>query len=255
MISGNWILIDETKGATTKKGHKLTQKALHRIASAVSRQMNEEYAEEYGGTAKIRVARSKKDIRRGDWVFAIVAEFAGDDADATAYHDVTGKGVPVAFCAIKTCEDLYGTDGVGADVSHEVLETAADIGANIFAFNYDTGAFHSCEICDPVEMQTYGRKAADGTVVQVSNFILRSFYIGGHKGPYDYMTKAGRKGAVAPAGPFKTAKSKDDGNYQVIWTYKGQAQDATDYAKKIVGKRRKGDVHKVNRAARRMRLE
>ena len=97
------------------------------------------------------------------------------------------NGVPFSLCAVTTCESLYGPNGLSVDASHEILETAGDPGANLFA-NDNKGVLHAVEMCDAVEVQTYGKTCKDGTVVQVSNCLLRAWFMPGASGPYDYMT-------------------------------------------------------------------
>jgi hypothetical protein len=93
---------------------------------------------------------------------------------------------------------------VSVDASHEILETAGDEGANQFA-NDNKGLLHAVEMCDAVEIQTYGKTCKDGTVVQVSNWLLPAWFIPGAADPYDYMSFAKISGAVSPPGPLQTA--------------------------------------------------
>ncbi len=186
MITGNWVLIDETKGVKTSNGEKLSIHALENIAEAVTSQLNEEFAAEHGGGGTLRVAKDKKDVQPGEWVYAFIAEMPKEDTGDSAYHAINGDGVPVAYCAVTTCKDLYGPDGVSVDASHEILETACDEGANLWAYDGDTDTYHALEVCDAVEMQTYGKTCNDGTVVQVSNLLLRSFFVPNAPPPYYY---------------------------------------------------------------------
>jgi hypothetical protein len=127
---------------------------------------------------------------------------------------------------------------VSVDASHEILETADDEGANQFA-NDNKGLLHAVEMCDDVEVQTYGKTCEDGTVVQVSNWLLRSWFIPEAAGPYDYMTFAKIPGAVSPPGPLQTAPGHG-GNYQIISKWGGDKQ-VFAAAHHIVGTRRKGN--------------
>jgi hypothetical protein len=235
-----WVLIDETKGATTSDGGKLSAGVLSHIAQAVTSQVNEEFAVEWGARATLRVGANPKDIQPGEWAYIFLPSLP-DAPGASAYHDITGKGVPFALCAVQTCGSLYGKDGVSVDASHEILETAGDEGANLFA-NDNKGSLHAMEMCDAVEIQTYGKKCADGVVVQVSNWLLRAWFIPGAAGPYEYMSKAKLAGAVAPSGPLVTAHG-NGGNYQIISKATGSKQvfgAAHEFV--IEGTRRKGAV-------------
>jgi hypothetical protein len=250
MNAVKWVLIDDTKGAKTKKGAALSPTALGNIAEAVQSQVNGEFAAEWGARTTIRVGEQLKDVKPDEWAYLFVSSLP-DDPDASAYHDITKKGIPVAFCAVTTCDDLYGPNGISVDASHEILETAGDEGANQYA-NDNKGALHAVEMCDAVEVQTYGKPCKDGSVLEVSNWLLRSWFIPDAPGPYDYMTFAKLPGAVAPMGPLTTAHG-DNGNYQIISRW-GGAHQVFAAAHHIVGNRRKGmKPHWASRTARRLK--
>jgi hypothetical protein len=236
MNAVRWVLIDNTSGATTQDGSTLSPAVLGHIAEAVQNQVNQEFAAEWGAQATLRVGASTSDIQPGEWAYVFLPSLPNAPG-ASAYHDINGKGVPFALCAVTTCGSLYGPTGVSVDASHEILETAGDEGANQFA-NDNKGLLHAVEMCDAVEVQTYGMTCADGTVVQVSNWLLRSWFIPGAAGPYDYMTSANLSGAVSPAGPLHTAPGHG-GNYQIIAKWGGDKQ-VFAAANHIVGTRRKG---------------
>jgi hypothetical protein len=249
MNAFKWVLIDQTKGATTTDGSKLSPAVLKHIAEAVQNQVNQEFAAEWGAQATIRVGTAD-DIQPGEWAYGFLPTLP-DAPGASAYHDINKKGVPFALCAVTTCGSLLGPTGVSVDASHEILETAGDEGANQFA-NDNKGSMHALEMCDAVEVQTYGKTCKDGTVVQVSNWLLRAWFAPGAEGPYDYMSSAKIAGAVAPSGPLLTAPGHG-GNYQIISKWGGDKQ-VFAAAKHIVGTRRKGpDPNWSSRAARRLK--
>jgi len=250
MNSVKWVLIDDTKGATPQDGSKLSATVLGNIAEAVSGQVNKEFAAEWGAQVSIRVGASANDIQPGEWAYGFVSTLP-DAPGASAYHDINNKGVPFALCAVTTCGDLYGPNGVSVDASHEILETAGDQGANLFA-NDNNGLLHALEMCDAVEVQTYGKKCKDGTVVQVSNWLMRAWFIPGASGPFDYMSFAKISGAVAPPGPLQTAPGHG-GNYQIISKASGSKQ-VFAAANHIQGTRRKGIPNWSSRAARRLEM-
>jgi hypothetical protein len=250
MNAVKWVLIDSTNGATTRDGSKLSAAALAHIAEAVQNQVNHEFAAEWGAQATLRVGANANDIKPGEWAYGFVPSLP-DAPGASAYHDITGKGVPFALCAVTTCGSLLGPDGVSVDVSHEILETAGDEGANQFA-NDNHGLLHALEMCDAVEVQTYGKTCADGTMVQVSNWLLRAWFIPGAPGPYEYMTSANLPGAVKPHGPLQTAPGHG-GNYQIVAKWGGDRQ-VFAAAHHLVGTRRKGmQPHWSSRAGRRLK--
>jgi hypothetical protein len=247
----NWVLIDETKGATTSDGGKLSADVLSHIAEAVNSQLNEEFATEWGARAKLRVGANANDIQPGEWAYVFLPSLPNAPG-ASAYHDIDNKGVPFALCAVQTCGSLYGPDGVSVDASHEILETAGDEGANTFA-NDNKGSLHAFEMCDAVEIQTYGKTCKDGTIVDVSNWLLRAWFIPGAAGPYEYMSMAKLPGAVAPSGPLATARGHG-GNYQIISKAVGEKQVfGAAHEFMIEGTRRKGaNPNWSSRTARRM---
>ena len=236
MSGVQWVLIDKTNGATTADGSTLSRAVLASIAEAVQAQVNDEFANEWGSRATIRVGASPNDIQTGEWAYGFEASLP-EAPGASAYHDINNVGVPFALCAVTTCANLLGPNGVSVDVSHEILETAGDQDANLFAYD-DQHLLHAVEMCDAVEVQTYGKTCADGTVVQVSNWLLRSWFDPMGHGPYDYMSLAGLPGAVAPAGPLKTAPGHN-GNYQIVSQWGGSKQ-VFAAAKHLIGTRRKG---------------
>ncbi|MBS0340013.1 MAG: hypothetical protein JSS56_05770 [Proteobacteria bacterium] len=257
MNAVNWVLIDASNGAKTQDGSKLSPAALAHMAEAVGYQVNQEFAGEWGARANLRVGLNQKDIRPGEWAYVFLAKLP-DAPGASAYHDINNKGVPFALCAVTTCGSLYGPSGVSVDVSHEILETAGDEGANLFA-NDNKGQIHAMEMCDAVEVQTYGKTCSDGTVVQVSNWLLQAWFIPGAPGPYAYMSREGLPGAVSPHGALMTAPGHG-GNYQIVGKAPGAKQvfgaaagAGPGHDFEIVGTRRHGAVPNwSSRTARRM---
>jgi hypothetical protein len=244
----NWVLIDNSKGAKCADGTSLSAGALAHIAEAVMAQMNNEFADEYGGTVQIRVAANGKDVRPGELAYSFEATLP-DAPGASAYHDDNG-GEPAAYCAVTTCANLLGANGVGVDASHEIAEAQGDPGCNRL-LDDTQGQVHADEKCDAVEVQSYAKTCADGTQVQVSNFLLQAWGVPGATGPYDYMTQAKLPGAVAPSGPMATANG-DGGNYQIVAPFStGSETQVTAKRAEVahlVGKRRKGTPHWTSRA-------
>ena len=166
---------------------------------------------------------------------------------ASAYHDINGTGVPFAFCAVTTWRESYGPSGVSVDASHEILETAGDQGANQWADD-TKGTLHAYEMCDAVEVQTYGKTCADGTVVQVSNWLLRSWFNPNAICPL-------RLHGVRPASrarsllPGRCRLLGNGGNYQII---RKSTAESDSFASRVEGKRRKGKVQWSSRAGLRM---
>jgi len=248
MNAVKWVLIDRSNGAATGDGSTLSAAVLAHIAEAVQDQVNGEFAAEWGAQAAVRAGANANDIQPGEWVYGFEATLP-NNPQASAFHDIDQQGIPYALCAVTTCGSLFGPTGVSVDASHEILETAGDEGANQFAYD-DKTLLHAVEMCDAVEVETYGKTCADGTAVQVSNWLLRAFFDPGAAGPYDYMTSAGLAGAVAPPGPLQTAAG-NGGNYQIVSKWGGDSQITA----RIEGHRRKGmQPHWSSRAARRLKV-
>jgi hypothetical protein len=249
----NWVLVDNSNGAQCADGTRLAADVLSHIAEAVMAQMNDEFSGEYGGTVQIRVAANATDVRPGELAYSFVPTLP-DAPGASAYH-IDNGGEPAAYCAVTTCANLLGANGVSVDASHEIAEAQGDPGCNRL-LDDTQGQVHADEKCDAVEVQSYSKTCTDGTQVQVSNFLLQAWGVPGASGPYDYMTKAGLPGAVAPGGPLATADG-GGGNYQIVAPFTAGTEGQVTAKRKagIDGRRRKGDPHWTSRTGRRLRLK
>jgi hypothetical protein len=259
MTTSRWVLIDLSNGAKCADGTSLSPAVLAHIAEAVAAQMNGEFAAEYGGDVAIRVASSSTDVQPGELAYSFEPTLP-DAPGASAYH-IDNGGEPAAYCAVTTCESLLGANGVAQDVSHEICESQGDPGCNRL-LDDTVGEVHADEKCDAVEVQCYPKVCADGTAVQVSNFLLSAWGIPDASGPYDYMTQAGLPGAVAPSTPMATANG-DGGNYQIVAPFQTSSETqvtakvaiTTPRALRIEGTRRKGPPHWTSRTARRLGIK
>ncbi len=269
VMQTSWVLIDESKGAKCADGSTITAGALASIVEAVSAQLNNEFAAEYGGTVTLRVGASSTDIKPNEFAYFLVPDFP-DEPGASAYH-TDANGRPVSYCAVTTCANLLGQNGVSVDISHELCEAQGDPGCNRL-LDDTQGQVHADEKCDAVEMQSYPYKCKNGTVVQLSNFLLQAWGIPGASGPFDYMTKTSLAGAVAPASPMATANG-DGGNYQIVAPFQGSSETQVTAKRgffsrlfgqepprapgesRLVGTRRKGQPHWTSRAGRRLGLK
>jgi hypothetical protein len=247
----NWVLIDNSNGAKCVDGSNLSQSVLVHIAEAVMTQMNGEFADEYGGSVQIRVAANSTDVREGELAYSFEPTLP-DAPGASAYH-VDNGGEPAAYCAVTTCANLLGANGISVDVSHEIAEAQGDPGCNRL-LDDTKGQVHADEKCDAVEMQSYPKTCVDGTSVQVSNFLLQAWGTPGASAPYEYMSKTKLSGAVAPTAPMATAKGHG-GNYQIVASFSDRSETqvtAKHAGADLVGTRRKGKPHWTSRAARRL---
>jgi hypothetical protein len=193
----SFVLVNEATSSPLSP--QVTPEWLATVASAVSLQLDRDFAPEWGGSYAVRVASTPQDIVPGEVVFAIV-DVLPDAPGAIAYHDVNGTAVPVAFLALSTCNTL---DDVSTAISHEVCETGGDAECNLWA-DASQGQEFANETCDAVESTSYD---IDG--VRVSDFVLRSFFAPNGQAPYSQVQATGGPG---PSGPFQTFS----GGYQIV---------------------------------------
>lgn len=196
-MSGVYVLLDEVKDAPL--GAQVTPLWLAEVAEAVTTQLARDVVPAWGlGNPSLVVVGDPAAIPAGAYAFAIVDDLP-EAPGAIAYHAVDGKGVPVAFLALNTCKTL---DDVSSAISHEVLETFGDPGANRWADGGD-GFEYALELCDAVESNLYDITTCSGLAVAVSNFVLPTFFAPGAAGPWDF--------AGCTTAPFTTAS----GGYQI----------------------------------------
>lgn len=212
-MANRWAFLNQSTVATAS-GQKLDAASLAKIAYVCEVQLNADYGPECGGQdASVRVVTSETvvDLAGGEKIYYFV-DALPDAPGASAYH------IPnAAYCAVTTCQDLFGPEGVSVDASHELLEDAGNPGCNR-SLDDGQGQEHEDEVCDPVEVQTYPIADTSGTPIHVSNFVLPSWKIPGSPGPYTFMAKHGIEGYVEPKGPFQSAKSEGgSGNYQLVF--------------------------------------
>lgn len=256
-MANKWVFINQTTQAT-RSGAKLTDDNLKVIAEVVAVQLNSDYATECGvQDATIRVSDGS-DLAADEKPYYFV-DVLPDAPGASAYH-VPGA----AYCAVTTCEDIFGPGGVSVDASHECLEDAGNPGCNM-AVDDGKGQEHERERCDAVEVQTYPINHPSGQAVHVSNFLLDSWQVPGSRGPFSYMSKHGIAGYVEPPGPFQTAAG-NGGNYQLVFPSgtssmqgvfgklkaggKVQPYSSLMGAMKGVPRKRNGTLHWTSRASR-----
>lgn len=248
-LTNRWLFVNKTTG-TTQNGTPLTDTDLAFIARACEIQLNRDYGPEKGMIpASCRVG-TLESATADEKIYIFLDSFPNPaDAGASAYHTIQSGGREAAFCAISTCVDLFGLQGVGMDGSHELCEDQGDPGCNA-AVDDGTGTMHMCEDSDAVEVQGYGISITIGDRTEnvfVSNFLLPSWRMQGAPPPYTFMTKYGIEGGVEPAGPFQTAASPGgNGNYQAVFP-SGLDSEHQVFGKRGVGMYLKGSPSKMTR--------
>jgi hypothetical protein len=204
-----WVLLLDSPGPT-RSGIVPDAAAMAVIAQIVQTQVNVDYAAECGGAPCSVRYSDGTDIQPSEKRYIFMATLPNAPGDS-AYH-IPGA----AYCAVSTCQDLYGPNGLSVDASHEILEDEGNPGCNM-AVDDGQGQEHERERCDAVESQTYPITHPTVGSVHVSNFLLDAWQIPGGAGPYSFMAKNNLPGAVDPKGAFQTAVSPTQGNYQLLF--------------------------------------
>lgn len=205
----DFVLIDESNGATTTNGESMTPSALQSIAAACEVQLNRDAGAHYGGAFRVRPGSAPDDVQSNEWPFVLFGVIPNAPAGAIAFHTSSTKGWPLLFDGITLSDSLIGAgNSVAVAVSHELLETRGDEGCNVYADDGTTE--YAYELCDAVEGMTY---ELDSSGIWVSNFVTRAFWVSHRSGPFDFMsTTAGSRVLNAPAAPFQTSPV----GYQVV---------------------------------------
>jgi hypothetical protein len=160
---------------------------LPHVVSAIQRQVTMHMAPVWNCPARLHSVRRSEVMPTGSWPMLLQ-----DDVDvdgALGYHD--DEDTPGGIVGIKTSMD----DGISwsSVLSHEVGELLVDPWA-MLAYE-DDGRFWALEICDPVEGTSYEING-----VEVSNFVLPSWFRSGAAGPYDHLGVLTSPLSLAPGG-------------------------------------------------------
>jgi hypothetical protein len=209
-MANKWVLLLDSPGATGS-GTVPTLDVLAAIATVCEAQLNADYGPLCGEQDASVRASDGTDIQVDEKRYIFMTSLP-DAPGASAYH-VPGA----AYCAVSTCQDFYGPNGLSVDASHEMLEDAGNPGCNM-AVDDGQGQEHERERCDAVEVQTYPITHPTVGAIHVSNFLLDSWQVPGSRGPFTFMALRGLPGYVEPTGPFQTAPSPTGGgNYQLVF--------------------------------------
>lgn len=173
----------------------VTPSALQAIAVACEVQLNAEFAAEWGGRYIVRVAPDV--VHAGADEVQVLLQDVLPDPNALGYHATTPAGKPIAYIGVAGVTDMVGNsdNALALTISHELLETAADPGANRWEVQ-GNGTLLALEVCDEVEDTSY--RAPNG--VYVSNFLFQSYFAPGSVGPYDYLGKLTAQGQETAGG-------------------------------------------------------
>lgn len=178
-----------------------------RVAAALTRQVLEHFAPEWGVMATVRAATPDKPPRPGEWRLELRKTPTIDDA--LGYHDRQSDGTPVLFVFPPLCAEC--NVAWSSCASHEILEALADPGLHRVE-QLNDGRIAALEVCDQVEGDTY---EIDG--VAVSNFNTEDNYAPPDAaGRFDYLGKCTAAFEVRPGG-YAQVYSSDKG-----WTQIGE---------------------------------
>ena len=176
-------------------GEDVTISLLSRISGAIQAQISDHYSA-FWGNEGVTIAAGPLPSGPLESVVPVYVRASSDVEGAAGYHDDDGiyvfrDGLP---------ELTSGPFSLSVVVSHEILETLTDPGANRWA-DQGNGLEVAVEACDAVEGFCYD---IDG--ISVSDFLLPSFFDPDGQAPYSYMLK--------PEKPFTTAPDGGQ-NYQI----------------------------------------
>jgi len=189
-----YVLCDHSNGGKVQDGTALAPEVLATIASAVSKQLNGEFAAEWGGTYGVRVGKSDgSDVADDETEVAI---FQNEDVSGAAgYHARDPKGRAYIHVALDDGATLTtGSGALSVIISHECLETSADFPANRWADRAGSSE-EALEVSDRVEDTSY---EIDG--VAVSNFLLKSAFDPGADAPWDHLNVLTAEDGATPGG-------------------------------------------------------
>jgi hypothetical protein len=194
-----FVLCDHSGGGAAQDGSELTFDVCKAIAAAIAKQLNGEFAIEWGGSYAARVGNADGSDVLHDQGEVEVAIFQNEDVSGAAgYHDRDPKGHPYIHVALDDAASLTNDPSGGLPlsgvISHECCETAGDPGANRWA-DRAGGVEEALELCDRVEDTFY---AVDG--IFVSNFLLKSAFDPGAAGPWDRMNVLKTEDDQTPGG-------------------------------------------------------
>ena len=163
-------LIDQTTGAVVPPDE------LPQIAAALQQQVDNDFVSVWGVRADISALAPGDAVPPDTWPIKVVDSLVGADG---VHLDNQGKPYAQAVNGQK----------LSIAISHELLEMLVDPWGNRFTLAADVDpnfpgrqVFYLVEVCDPCEVSSY---VIDG--VQLSDFILPSFYDPNAKRPVDFL--------------------------------------------------------------------
>jgi len=146
--------------------------------AAVQVQVTRDYFPLWGTDAKLNFIPKGSKPDPTHWLMVIAD--TSDQSSALGYHQLSASSNPIGYVFAKS--DLDNGASVSVTMSHEVLEMLGDPDINLMV-QIDATRFCAYENSDAVEADGDGY-AVNG--IQVSNFVLPSYFTPGHPGPWDF---------------------------------------------------------------------
>lgn len=158
---------------------------IERLAQAVTRQIEEDFAPAWGLQPIPVVAFSDSQTIPSRAALVCLVDRIRDVGGAVGRHTLSEAGTVTGFVAVESIQRLGGTlttghDSVSAALSHEVLELLVNPAVSFWADERD-GRQVALEVCDPVAGDCYEIELPPDSVggcerVSVSNFVLPSWF-------------------------------------------------------------------------------
>jgi hypothetical protein len=153
------------------------------IAHALGIQLARDVAPVYGTTPGVTFDPGVSVVDPKQVTPVIIVDTPDVDG-ALGYHDTDDQGNPFVKVFVNPILDnggsiTSGSNSLSVTISHELLETLADAGANVWADGPE-GFDYAYELCDPVESDSY-----DIEGVSVSNFVYPAYFQPKFKGRTD----------------------------------------------------------------------
>lgn len=195
LLRATLVLVNDNAGGD------VTPAVLSQIAAAIQKQIEHHYSSFWGNEGVLVTSgpapqEPQESLAEGARI-PVYIRAASDVAGAAGYHD--DEGIYVFRDGLPTLTS--GAFSLSVVVSHEILETLGDPGANRWA-DQGNGDELAIEMCDAVEGFFYEIDS-----VAVSDFLLPSFFDPDGEAPYSYLNK--------PTAPFVTPPDAGQ-NYQIV---------------------------------------
>jgi hypothetical protein len=164
------------------------------MAQACHSQLQNEVAEAWQISTPLAVTTKPS---TGDYIFYFVDDIP-EAPGALAYHDVDAHGIPYGKIGVKTT--LGAGESVSSAASHEAVELQCDIWCASWSFSNTLNCLVATEACDPVQNDTYKIQVADGSEVEVSNFVTPKYFTPQLRGPFDHLGSLARAFEIGAGG-------------------------------------------------------